>query len=200
MFQAGRFARLDPMSLFGRTSSGGDEALLIEGLRGEDASSLAAVYDAHAGIAYGLALRLLGDASEAEDAVQESFVALWRQAERLDPSQSLRSYLLSIVHNKAVDRLRRRGRRREVVLEGAAQVRSSVGEPEAEAERLSDRFLVREALAMLPDEQRQAVELAYFGGLTINDVAKRTRVPVGTVKSRLRLALERMRRQLGPKA
>lgn len=146
-----------------------------------------------------LALRLLGRASEAEDVVQESFVALWRQAERLDPAQSVRGYLLRIVHNKAVDRLRRQGRRREVVLEGAAQVQSNLGEPEVEAERRSDRDLVRDALATLPAEQRQAVELAYFGGLSINDVATETRAPVGTVKSRLRLALERMRRQLGPK-
>ncbi len=187
------------MSPFERTSARGDETLLIQGLRSDDATSLAAVYDAHAGIAYGLALRLLGRASEAEDVVQESFVALWRQAERLDPAQSVRGYLLRIVHNKAVDRLRRQGRRREVVLEGAAQVQSNLGEPEVEAERRSDRDLVRDALATLPAEQRQAVELAYFGGLSINDVATETRAPVGTVKSRLRLALERMRRQLGPK-
>jgi RNA polymerase sigma-70 factor (ECF subfamily) len=184
------------MAAFERTVNDGDR-LLIEGLCRNDAASMAAVYDAHAGIAYGLALRVLGGAADAEDVVQESFLALWRQAERLDPARSLRSYLLTIVHNKAVDRLRRRGRLREAAIEGAATIPAAGADPETAAEQLSDRQVVRQAMQSLPPEQRQAVALAYIGGLTINDIAARTNVPAGTVKSRLRLALERMRREIG---
>lgn len=169
---------------------------MIEGLRRDDAASLAAIYDAYGGIAYGLAFHTLRVTGEAEDVVQDSFLALWRQADRLDPDRGLRSYLLTIVHNKAVDRLRQRGRKHETPLDLDLPIGSAVGNPEEAAERLSDRETVRAALRDLPAEQRQAIELTYFGGLTINEAASRLRVPIGTVKSRLRLALSRLRSRL----
>jgi RNA polymerase sigma-70 factor, ECF subfamily len=179
-----------------RTSNEEGERRLIEGLRRNDRESVATVYDSYSRIAYGLALHVLGAAADAEDVVQESFVALWRQAERLDASRGIKSYLLTIVHNKAVDHLRQRGRRPENVLNLEAPIPATSGDPEESAARSADRESVRAALVALPDEQRRTVEMAYFGGLTLNEVASRMQVPLGTVKSRLRLAMGHLRRQL----
>jgi RNA polymerase sigma-70 factor (ECF subfamily) len=158
---------------------------------------MASLYDAYGALAYGVAVRSLGRTAEAEDVVQEAFLALWRQAARLDPARGVRSYLLTIVHNKAVDRVRRSARRPELVLEGDAPHQAQAADPVEFAEALENREMVRTALSSLPEEQRQAVEMAYFGGLTTSEVAERLRIPVGTVKSRLRLALGHMRRALG---
>lgn len=179
-----------------RTVSEENERRLIEGLQRDDAATLASIYDAYAGVAYGLAVRTLGLAGDAEDVVQESFLALWRQAGRLDPARGIRSYLLTIVHNKAIDRMRQRGRRSEAALDPAAPIAAKSGDPEESVERLSEQALVRAALKNLPEEQRRTVELTYFNGLTINEVATRMSVPIGTVKSRLRLALGHLRRWL----
>ena len=172
------------------------ERNLIDGLRQNDRTSLEAVYDVYCGAAYALALRVLGAASEAEDVVQESFLALWRQAGRLDPARGIRSYLFTIVHNKAVDRLRQRGRKGETPLDPELPVASADEGPEDAASRNEDQETVRAAVESLPEDQRQTVLLTYFSGLTINEVAARMQVPAGTVKSRLRLALGRMRRSL----
>jgi len=157
---------------------------------------MGALYDMYGGMAFGLAHRTLGATSEAEDVVQEAFLALWRQARRLDPARGLKSYLLTIVHNKAIDRLRQRGRRAETALDNAGPIQAESGDPVVFADLIADRDLVRTALDSLPKEQRQTVELTYFGGLTTTEVAERTRVPIGTVKSRLRLTLGHMRRRL----
>jgi RNA polymerase sigma-70 factor (ECF subfamily) len=186
----------DPMTSSGRTIDQEGERQLIDGLLRHDSYSLASIYDAHGAIAYALALRLVGDRNEAEDVLQEAFLALWRQAERLDPARGIRSYLLTIVHNKAVDRLRRRSRRNETSLDPAAPVAAGRGDPVSAAEQLADREAVLAALQDLPAEQRRAVEMTYFTGMTINQVAARMSVPVGTVKSRLRLALGHMRRAI----
>lgn len=172
------------------------EQYLVDGLRRNDRASLEGVYDAYRGAAHGLALRVLGAASEAEDVVQESFLALWRQAGRLDPARGIRSYLFTIVHHKAVDRLRQRGRKGETSLDPEMPIASGGEGPEEAATRADDQESVRAALQTLPEDQRQTVLLTYFGGLTINEVATRMQVPAGTVKSRLRLALGRMRRSL----
>jgi RNA polymerase sigma-70 factor (ECF subfamily) len=172
------------------------DRLLVEGLRKDDSASIAAIYDAYGALAYGLALRTVGAAAEAEDVVQEAFLALWRQASRLDPSRGIRSYLLTIVHNKAIDRLRQRGRKNEMPLDPALPYPSPGRGPEEAAEAQSERDSVLQALQQLPEEQRLAVELTYFNGFTINEAAARLRVPVGTVKSRLRLALGRLRTRL----
>jgi RNA polymerase sigma-70 factor, ECF subfamily len=175
-----------------------DERSLIEGLLKNDRDSLVAVYDAYASAAYGLALRVLGTAAEAEDVVQESFLALWRQAERLDASRGLRSYLLAIVHHRAVDKVRRRGRRPELALDEEAPFVAPEEDPADAAARLDEAQQVRAALGSLPPDQRETVEMVYFKGLTINETADRMSVPLGTVKSRLRLAMARLRRELDP--
>jgi len=174
-----------------------DERRLVEGLRRDDRESLAAVYDAYSALAYGLALRILGSQTEAEDVVQESFLALWRQAERLDADKGLRSYLLSIVHHRAIDRLRHRGRRPEAELDLDLPIPSQDEDPAETAVRNDERETVRAALVALSPDQRRTVEMVYFHGLTMTEAAERLRIPVGTVKSRLRLALGRLRQELG---
>jgi RNA polymerase sigma-70 factor (ECF subfamily) len=172
-----------------------DERLLA-GLMRNDRDAMATIYDTYGALAYGVACRTLGQTSDAEDVVQEAFLAIWRQAARLDPSRGIRSYLLTIVHNKAIDKLRQRSRRPEATLDETAPIIADTPDPVEYAEALENRELVRSALERLPEEQRRAVEMAYFGGLSASEVAERLRIPVGTVKSRLRLALGTMRRAL----
>ncbi len=153
--------------------------------------------DAYGRIAYGLAYRVLGQAGDAEDIVQESFLSLWRQAARLDPKRgSVRSLLLTIVHRRSIDVLRRRAGRIERALDEAHPIASAAPDPVEFASQAEERERIQGALAELPAEQRTAIELTYFRGLTIAEMAEQERIPLGTAKSRLRLALERMRKTL----
>ncbi len=156
--------------------------------------ALADLYDRYSGLAYGIALRVLGDPGRAEDAVQEAFLNVWNRAQTFDPERgSLRTWLLTAVRNRSIDYLRGRGgrERQEVELQpGVAP--SPRGDPWREVSLSLEREAVREALASLPPEQRQAIELAYFGGYSQREIASITRVPVGTVKGRTRLALEKL--------
>jgi RNA polymerase sigma-70 factor (ECF subfamily) len=186
----------DPIGEAQRTEARETDHRLIDGLRANDREALATIYDTYSGIAYGMALHILGNSAEAEDAVQDAFLALWRQADRLDEDRGLRSYLLTIVHNKCVDRLRRRGRKPEAPLDLDAPIPSPATGPEDAVAAQAERESVRNALVGLPQEQRRTVEMAYFAGMTLNEVASRMQVPLGTVKSRLRLAMGHLRRSL----
>ena len=157
--------------------------------------ALADLYDRYSGLAYGIALRVLGDPGRAEDVVQEAFLNVWNRAPSFDPTRgSLRTWLLTAVRNRSIDYLRGRGghERQEVELQPAVATSGLRGDPWHEVSLSLERDAVREALASLPPEQRQAVELAYFGGYTQSEIAGITRVPVGTVKGRIRLALEKL--------
>jgi RNA polymerase sigma-70 factor (ECF subfamily) len=157
--------------------------------------ALAQLYDRYSGLAYGIALRVLGDPGRAEDAVQEAFLNVWNRAGAFDPERgSLRSWLLTAVRNRSIDYLRGRGahERREQDLEPVTVVVGAYGDPWHEVSLKLERDAVREALTSLPPEQRQAVELSYFGGYSQTEIADLTRVPLGTVKGRLRLALEKL--------
>jgi RNA polymerase sigma-70 factor (ECF subfamily) len=173
------------------------ERQLVEGLRRDDREAFAAVYDAYGGLAYGLALRVVGSPAEAEDVVQESFLALWRQADRLDAEKGLRSYLLAIVHRRAIDRLRGRARRPESELDPDLPIAADDEDPADTVARDAERETVRAALAVLSRDQQRTVEMVYFRGMTMTEAAERLSIPVGTVKSRLRLALGRLRQELG---
>ncbi|MEX0750769.1 MAG: sigma-70 family RNA polymerase sigma factor [Dehalococcoidia bacterium] len=167
-----------------------------------DDGALAALYDRYGGIAYGLAYRIAGDAGMAEDAVQEAFVSMWRQAPRFDPERGqVRSWLLTIVHHKAIDLVRRRSNRPERQMpEGAEEFMiGTEGQPEALAEWALEAEAVREAVRQIPEDQRLTVEAAYFRGLTHVEIAEEMGVPLGTVKSRLRIAMEKMRDHLRPR-
>jgi len=178
-----------------------DDASLLRAVQRGDQQAFAALYDRYAGVAYGLAYRITNDGASAEDAVQEAFVSTWKQAPRFDPDRGqVRSWLLTIVHHRAIDTVRRRSSRNEHALpEGPEEFIATRGRPEELAEWTLEAEAVREALRLVPDDQRQTIELAYFGGLTHVEIAERMRVPLGTVKSRLRIGLEKMREYLRPK-
>jgi len=177
---------------------------LLGAIRGRDDGALAALYDRHGRVAYGLAYRILGERGAAEDAVQEAFLSVWRHADRFTPERgSARAWLLTIVHHAAIDR--RRGRRKRELgdvpldavafgLEGNGEDPFAIAAAGFEAER------VRRAMAELPREQQRAIELAFFGGLTHQEVAARTGEPLGTVKGRMRLGLRKLRVLLEPPA
>ena len=155
-----------------------------------DSLALAEFYDAHAGLAYGLALRILRDRSDAEDVVQEAFVQVWRQAARYDPARGTpQAWLCAIVRTRALDRLRRRVSRREQ--EEAPEPVTAGSAPDREGE-----LAVRKALLALSAEQRRALELAYYEGLTQSEIARRLGEPLGTVKTRIRSAMIRLRQEL----
>ena len=161
-----------------------------------DEQALAALYDRFGGVAYGVALRILRDASLAEDAVQDAFLAAWRTAASFDPARgSASTWLLTLVHRRAVDVVRREQRRRTDTLDDAPV--ASGDRTDETAELREQRRAVQDALAQLPDDHRQALELAYYGGLSQSELAERLGVPLGTVKSRMFAALARLRDILG---
>lgn len=151
------------------------------------------LYDAQKGIALGLAYQLLRDQGAAEDVVQEAFISVWRSRANFDPARgSLRSWLLTIVRNRAIDRLRRDRLRPEGALElENNHLSNSHGDP---AVLGPERIWIREALESLPAAQRIAIKLAYYGGFTHQQIARRTSQPVGTVKGQLRLGLLKLSR------
>jgi RNA polymerase sigma-70 factor, ECF subfamily len=157
------------------------------------------LYDRHGGAAYSLAYRIVGKQTTAEDVVQEALLSIWRSRLRYDQTRgSVRTWILGIVHNRAVDGLRRSSvhdRRRESldVVEERFEARERT---DVEVARREEARTVRGAMQTLPAEQRQTIELAYFGGFTQSQIAALLNEPVGTVKGRMRLGLEKMRRQL----
>jgi RNA polymerase sigma factor (sigma-70 family) len=171
-----------------------DEALLALVARGDD-SALAELYDRFGGVAYGLAYRIVRDAVLTQDAVQEAFLAAWRTAVSFDPARgSASTWLLTLVHRRAVDLVRREDRRRGVSIDDLPVPAGDATDETAEVRER--RRVVQAALAELPPEQRQALELAYYGGLTQSELAERLGVPLGTVKSRMFAALAKLRELL----
>jgi len=175
-----------------------DDTLLAQRIRSGDREALGELYDRYASVALATALRVVADRQQAEDLVHDAFVAVWQKIDRFDPMRgSLRGWLLTIVRNRAIDRLR--GTRASLPIEDAdAQflLRSTPNPTwEAALARRSAAEL-RRALDGLPVEQRQAVELAYFGGNTYREIAVITNVPLGTANGRLRLALAKLREAL----
>ena len=173
-----------------------DEALVALAARSEQ-SALAELYDRFGRPAYGLALRILRDEALAEDAVQEAFLALWRTAARFVPERGKAStWILTLVHRRAVDIVRREERRRADALEQAPEPESRDAVDEEAWLRLQ-RERVQDALRKLPDQQREAIELAYYGGFTQSELAERLGQPLGTIKSRMFMGLARLRELLG---
>ena len=173
-----------------------DEALVAL-LARADESALAELYDRFGRVAYGLALRVVRDPSLAEDAVQDAFLAAWRSADRFMPERaSARTWLLTFVHRRAVDVVRREQRRRTEPIETPASDAAAPASDESVWLRL-ERERVQNALRRLPDPQREAIELAYYGGFTQAELAERLGQPLGTIKSRMFAGLAHLRELLG---
>jgi RNA polymerase sigma-70 factor (ECF subfamily) len=170
-----------------------DVALVVAVGRWHD-DALAEVFRRHSGAVFGLAKRVLGDPSRAEEIVQEVFVRLWNEPERFDPERgSLRSFLLAQTHGRAVDVLRSDTSRRNREDREARAAAEAGYDLEHEVWDLAVADRVREAVVALPDDERRAIELAYFGGRTYREVAVALGAPEGTIKSRIRAGLKRMR-------
>jgi RNA polymerase sigma factor (sigma-70 family) len=173
-----------------------DEAIVALVAR-SDQSALAELYDRFGRVAYSVALRILRDEKLAEDAVQEGFLAAWRNAHRFMPERAQAStWLLTLVHRRAVDLVRRENRRRAESLPEETDYAAS-DSAEDDAWLRFERERVQAALSKLPDQQREALELAYYGGFTQSEVAERLGQPVGTIKSRMFTGLARLRELLG---
>jgi RNA polymerase sigma factor (sigma-70 family) len=172
-----------------------DEAVVALVAR-SDQSALAELYDRFGRVAYGVALRVLRDEKLAEDAVQEGFLTAWRNADRFMPERAKAStWLLTLVHRRAVDLVRRENRRRVDLLPDRAEQPAS-GSAEEDAWLRFERERVQTALKQLPDQQREALELAYYGGFSQSELAERLGQPVGTIKSRMFTGLARLRELL----
>jgi RNA polymerase sigma factor (sigma-70 family) len=171
-----------------------DEALVALAARGEEVA-LAELYDRFGRVAYGLALRILRDAALAEDAVQDAFLAIWRTAGRFMPERAKAStWILTLVHRRAVDLVRREERRRAEPLEAATAGTEAAADETAWLR--FERERVQRALRTLPDQQREAIELAYYGGFTQSELADRLGLPLGTIKSRMFAGLSQLRQVL----
>jgi RNA polymerase sigma-70 factor (ECF subfamily) len=169
-----------------------DEAVVALVARSDD-EALAELYDRFGRVAYGLALRVLRDEALAEDAVQEAFLTAWRTADTFMPERAKAStWLLTLVHRRAVDLVRREERRRTDPIEAAGDPVGEGAVDDAVWLRYQ-RERVQEALRRLPDQQREALELAYYGGFTQSELAERLGQPLGTIKSRMFSGLVQLR-------
>ena len=188
---------------FGRSSSAAVRDLADEDLmqlvRRGDARAFEVLYDRHAGVAFSLAYRMVGTRASAEEVVQDGFLALWRSGARYDRARgSVRTWILGIVHNRAIDALRRGTvhDRRRASDEGLEERFAAAERTDVEVARRDEAREVRPALATLPEDPQKVIELAYFGGFTHTEIAQMLGQPLGTVKGRMRLGLDKMRAQL----
>jgi RNA polymerase sigma-70 factor (ECF subfamily) len=167
---------------------------LAQALVAGEIDAVNVLYVRYGRLAYSLAVRILGDPGRAEEVVQDAFVRVWKRAASFDATRgSLRTWLLTVVRNRAVDSLRGTTHERqelELLVELRAEGQGS--DPWREVSQSLERTAVRDALGVLPSEQRQAVELAYFSGYSQQEISRMVNVPLGTIKSRTRLALEKL--------
>ena len=166
----------------------------------KDPEAFAVFYDRHGGVAYSRAYRIVGERAAAEDVTQEAFISVWRSGARFDRARgSVRSWMLSIVRNRAIDALRSRaGKAPKLSFDDDAILEQRPAEEltEEEAIRRETAGEVRGAIGGLPGEQAKVIELAYFGGFSQSEIARMLGVPLGTVKGRMRLGLEKIRGEL----
>ena len=169
-------------------------------VRRGDARAFEIVYERHSAAAFSLAYRMMGTRAGAEDVTQDAFLSLWRSGARYDRARgSVRTWVLGIVHHRAIDALRRATvhDKRRASDEGIQERFEATERTDVEAARREEAGTVRNALRTLPADQCQVIELAYFGGFTHTEIAEMLEMPVGTVKGRMRLGLEKMRHALG---
>lgn len=187
-------------SYSGENGSNADDVALMRRMVEADETALGALYDRWVRSLYSLVLHLLKDPDEAEDVVEETFWQAWRKADSYEPSRgAVSTWLLTIGRRKALDRLRARKRSREDLMgddRSLADLPSSAPDPSIDVEGAELRESVRLALNDLPSEQREVLELGYFNGLSQSEIADVTGQPLGTVKTRMRLAMQKLREPL----
>jgi RNA polymerase sigma-70 factor, ECF subfamily len=185
------------------------DAELIRRMQSGDERALGAFYDRWFPIVNGLVARMLKSADDVEDAVEETFWQVWRQADRFAEARgSVQTWILTIARSRALDRLRATRRRREESIDDDAGERlassaeptfvRAAADPSLAVEHKERRQIIMAALADLPREQREALELGYFGGLSQSEIAEQTGEPLGTIKTRMRLAMQKLRDRLSP--
>jgi RNA polymerase sigma-70 factor, ECF subfamily len=187
-------------SYSGENGSNADDVALMRRMVEADETALGALYDRWVRSLYSLVLHLLKDPDEAEDVVEETFWQAWRKAGSYEPSRgAVSTWLLTIGRRKALDRLRARKRSREDLIgpdRSFADLPSADPDPSVDVEGAELRESVRQAMNGLPDEQREVIELGYFNGLSQSEIADVTGQPLGTVKTRMRLAMQKLREPL----
>ena len=187
-------------SYSGVNGSNAEDVALMRRIVEADETALGALYDRWVRSLYSLVLHLLKDPDEAEDVVEETFWQAWRKASSYEPSRgAVSTWLLTIGRRKALDRLRARKRSKEDTVTGEHgfdDLPSTAPDPSSEVEGAELREQIRAALNELPDEQREVLELGYFTGLSQSEIAEATGQPLGTVKTRMRLAMQKLREPL----
>ncbi|MBJ7602009.1 MAG: sigma-70 family RNA polymerase sigma factor [Candidatus Dormibacteraeota bacterium] len=178
-----------------REDADDSDGAIAEALQRGDVAGLERLYDRYGTLAYSVAMRVLGDHGRSEDVVQECFLKLWNSSSRFDINRgSLRTWLITAVRNRSIDHLRGRAahERREREIPFDAEAAGEGSNPWREVVQGMERELIQEALERLPQEQRQAVELAFYHGYTQKEIAESVNVPLSTIKGRMRLALEKL--------
>jgi RNA polymerase sigma-70 factor (ECF subfamily) len=188
---------------FGRNVAEPDQdAALIERIRGGERAAFVAFYDRYSPLLFSVAARVLGERKEAEDVLQEVMLVIWNKSGDYDPQLgTLSSWAVAVTRNKALDRLRARTRRLRLIEEAAVLAADSGATSYPSANEIlhgrERAELLREAMQALPPDQRMAIELAFFTGLSQSDIAERLQQPLGTIKARIRRGMLRLREQLG---
>jgi RNA polymerase sigma-70 factor (ECF subfamily) len=173
-----------------------DDEALMRLLVEQDVRALEALYQRYSRPIFSLALKILGDREVVEEVVQEVFLRLWTRAFGYDPQRGkLLSWLLTITHHRAIDELRRRRSQPEVdgLQEQLAAMEDTDADPSKSLTQVEEREVVRQALVQLPEAQRRPIELAYYGGLTQVEIAQLLSEPLGTIKTRMRLGMQKLR-------
>ena len=174
-----------------------NDVALLKAIAARDEAALAQLYDRYRVILFGLLMRILNNREEAEDVLQEVFLQVWRKAEDFDESRGRPfTWLVTLGRSRGIDRLRTLASRERVAEAGAREVADEISDAATDAFKSEQRGLVSDALAKLPDEQKRPIMLAYFDGLTQSEIATRLGAPLGTVKTRMRTGMQRLRELL----
>ena len=171
---------------------------LLKAIARKDETALAELYDRYRVILFGLLIRIVNSREEAEDVLQEVFLQVWRRAADFDENRGRPfTWLVTLTRSRGIDRLRNLGARERVAIAGAREPSEEVSDAVADAFRSEQRALVTSALDQLPDDQKGPLVLAYFDGLTQSEIATKLGAPLGTVKTRMRAGLIKLRELLG---
>lgn len=181
-------------------SSVANDVVLLKAIAARDEAALAQLYDLYRVILFGLLMRILNNREEAEDVLQEVFLQVWRRAADFDETRGRPfTWLVTLARSRGIDRLRTLAARERVAAAGARDEAEAVSDAASDAFRSEQRHVVNAALAQLPDEQKRLLLLAYFDGLSQSEIAARVGAPLGTVKTRMRTGMMKLRELLAGK-